>query len=46
MRSITSFEVVANPPTEPRVAMDRMKIPPSVARSFMRMRSPKSAPPE
>ena len=38
--------VVANPPRDPRVAMDRMKMPGSVARSFIRMRSPRRAPPE
>jgi hypothetical protein len=46
MRSMTSLVVVAKPPKEPRVAMDRMKIPGSVARSFMRIRSPSRAPPE
>ena len=38
--------VAARPPREPRVAMDRMKIPRSRAMSFIRMRSPRSAPPE
>jgi hypothetical protein len=46
MRSMTSLVVVASPPREPRVAMERMKIPASVASSFIRMRSPRSAPPE
>jgi hypothetical protein len=42
--SATSFVASASPPSEPRVAMERMKTPVQ-ATSFMRMRSPSSAPP-
>ena len=35
----------AIPPNDPRVAMERMKMPLSPARSRMRMRSPSTAPP-
>ena len=34
------------PPRLPRVAMERIKIPESIIRSIMRIRSPKIAPPE
>src|SRR5688572_8079149 len=46
IRSITSRVVVASPPSEPRVAIERMKVPGSVDRSVIRIRSPSSAPPE
>ncbi len=42
----TSAVVRARPPRLPRVAMLRMKTPGSPARSRMRTRSPRSAPPE
>ncbi len=46
MTSITSLVVVARPPREPRLAIERMKMPESVARSVIRILSPRSAPPE
>ena len=43
--SHTSSVVVARPPSEPRVAIDRMKTPGSRLTASMRIRSPSSAPP-
>jgi hypothetical protein len=41
----TSPVVRASPPSDPRVAMDRMKMPASLACPCIRMRSPNIAPP-
>src|SRR5262245_40990778 len=46
MRSTASAAARLRPPRAPRVAIERMKIPGSRARSFMRIRSPRIAPPE
>ena len=43
--SATSRVAAASPPSEPRVAIERMKTPGSSATASMRMRSPSSAPP-
>ena len=43
--SQTSRVAAASPPSEPRVAIERMKTPGSSATDSMRMRSPSSAPP-
>ena len=43
--SQTSRVAVARPPSEPRVAMERMNTPGSSATSSMRIRSPSRAPP-
>ena len=43
--SATSRVAAASPPSEPRVAIDRMNTPGSSATDSMRMRSPSSAPP-
>ena len=45
-RSTASAAARQSPPSAPRVAMLRMKTPGSRARSFMRIRSPRIAPPE
>src|SRR5215510_2931872 len=46
MRSTASAAAPQRPPRAPRVAIERMKTPGSRARSFMRIRSPRIAPPE
>src|SRR4029450_12995599 len=46
MRSTASAAARQRPPRAPRVAIERMKTPGSRARSFMRIRSPRIAPPE
>src|SRR3989442_6393352 len=46
MRSTASAAARQRPPRAPRVAIERIKTPGSRARSFMRIRSPRIAPPE
>src|SRR2546425_9446392 len=46
MRSTASAAARDRPPRAPRVAIERMKTPGSRARSLMRIRSPRIAPPE
>ncbi len=43
--SAASAVACASPPSQPRVAIERMKTPSSVACACMRMRSPRMAPP-